>query len=136
MLERLDFLFSYWIFAWYILYELRIVSYNPKGALFLALLENMVGIMFMAYYSYSYLMLFFIIIIVIKVLPLWSIRNTPYHVRDVYATLVLLCIYLLWVYSNTKNINIVNIIKSRISKIKNNKPIGPIMMFYDRLRNK
>ena len=136
MLERFDFLFSYWIFAWYILYELRIVSYNPKGALVLALLENMIGLMFMAYYSYSYLMLFFIIFIVLKVLPLWLIRNTPYHVRDVYATIVLFCIYLLWVYINAKNTNIVNLIKTQISNIKKNKPLGPIMMFYDRLRNK
>ena len=40
--DRFDFIFSYWIFIWYILYELKIVSYNPKGALVFALVENLI----------------------------------------------------------------------------------------------
>jgi hypothetical protein len=125
MLQQFHYLFSYWIFAWYILYELQLVSYNPKGALMAALLMNMVEMSIMLYYSYSHLFLFMIIIFIGKVLPLWSVIHIPFYKRDLYASIVLFCIYLLWISIN--KVDVVKIIKLQLHNIKQNKPIGPMM---------
>ncbi len=37
---RLDLMFSYWLFIWYILYEIEITEYNPKAWLIFALISN------------------------------------------------------------------------------------------------
>lgn len=37
---RLDYVFSYWIFAWYLLYIAKITKYNPKFVLILGIIEN------------------------------------------------------------------------------------------------
>ena len=37
---RLDFIFSYWIFLWYILYFFTIVKYSPKFILYVAMIDN------------------------------------------------------------------------------------------------
>ena len=47
--NRFDFVFSYWIFAWYILYICNIVKYNPKWALTIGLVEN-IGILFLMFF--------------------------------------------------------------------------------------
>jgi hypothetical protein len=128
MLQQFHYLFSYWIFIWYVLYELQLVSYNPKGALIVAFLENIIGLCVMIYYSYSYMNYFILINFFFKVLPLWSIIYTPYYKKDLYATIVLFCIYLLWLYINKLNIlDFLKIIKLQIYNIKHNKPIGPLM---------
>ena len=131
MLQQFYYHFSYWIFTWYVLYELGIVSYNPKGALIIALLANIVIICTMIYYSYSYVINFKIIIFIEKVLPLWSVIHTPYHKRDVYATLILFCIYLLWISIN--KIDVFQISRLQIHNIQQNKPIGPIMYLIKKL---
>ena len=82
----------------------------------------------MIYYSYSYMNYFILINFFFKVLPLWSIIYTPYYKKDLYATIVLFCIYLLWLYINKLNIlDFLKIIKLQIYNIKHNKPIGPLM---------
>ena len=39
---RVDLVFSYWIYAWFILYFLNYIKYSPKFALTLGLLDNIV----------------------------------------------------------------------------------------------
>ena len=43
-MNRIDFVFSYWIFLWYILYEFKITQYNPKWALTFGLIENIFAV--------------------------------------------------------------------------------------------
>ena len=37
---RFDFVFSYWIFAWYLLYMAKIVQPSPKLVILLGIIEN------------------------------------------------------------------------------------------------
>ena len=128
MLERFDFLFSYWIFTWYIFYELKFVSYNPKGAIVLALVVNIIGLLMMWYYSYVYIFYFFILIIILKGIPLWRVFHDPYSMKDVYATIILFFIYIIWI--SIHRINIVPVIQNQLENIKKNKPMGPIMYLF------
>lgn len=125
MLNRYDFIFSYWIFAWYVLYELQLVSYNPKGVLLLALIENVIILGMLFYYSNPYILSFCIVNFFIKVIPLWRVWNTPYRRRDVYATLVLFCVYVVWVWIHDNHI--LNTVQQKLNNVKQKKPIGPMI---------
>lgn len=124
MVERFDFVFSFWIFVWYILYELRLVSYNPKGILIVSLIENLIGAGIMVYYSYSYIISFCILMLIMKIIPLWRVWNTPYRLKDVYATFILFGIYCVWIFVNQQKPY--NVVLEQLNNIKQNKPIGPI----------
>jgi len=37
---RIDLVFSYWVYFWYILYAFKITNYSPKFPLILGLIDN------------------------------------------------------------------------------------------------
>lgn len=135
MTIRFDYVFSYWIFAWYVLYEIGIVEYNPKFALTIGIIENILVLLFMIYCKNSliYIFLFCIVNFVIKVIPLWRLRNTNYYQDDIIASFMLFIIYLFWLLFN--RINIKGMMQNSIKSIKMNRPNLPfiklISKYYD-----
>jgi hypothetical protein len=132
MTERYDFVFSYWIFAWFILFELKLVAYNPKIALIVGLIINCLQFMFMVYWLNSIfgIISFFVINLFIKIIPLYLIFNTKTSSIDIYAMIGLFFIYLLWLYVN--NIDFYKLIKEEYNNIIHNLPIGPFMHFVNK----
>jgi hypothetical protein len=132
MIHRFDFVFSYWIFVWYVLYECKIVSYNPKIALFLALIHNLLRLSIMIYFNNSiiYILLFILIQLCIKVYPLWSLRNVSSSPNDIYAMIGLFAIYNGWLWLN--NENIVHLHKTAYYSIKHNTISTPIIYLVDK----
>ena len=108
---RIDLVFSYWIFIWYLLYILNIVKYNPKLALLLAIIVNLIVIILMIYYKnpLSIIVSFCLINLFIKIIPFISLIETKYELKDFYALIVSFIIFLLWRKMNTSN-NIHNVI--------------------------
>ena len=106
MLYRIDLVFSYWIFVWYLLYVLHIVKYNPKFAIIIGIIENIVMFLTMIYFGSSYETLFnFIIInIFIKLIPYYTLIQTSISYNDIKVTILLFLIYSIWVYINGKSI--------------------------------
>jgi len=102
---RIDLVFSYWIFIWYILYILKIVKYNPKIALLIAIIVNGIVILLMIYYKHpaSAIISFCLINIFIKIIPFISLIETKYELKDFYALIVSFIIFLLWRKMNTSN---------------------------------
>jgi hypothetical protein len=133
---RLDLLFSYWLFIWYILYEIEITKYNPKAWLIFALISNSYVIFFMIYFKRFYKLLLFVIAVsIFKVLPLWTLRNTIIYMKDIIAGVVLFFIYYAWLNYNNKNIYI--LYKQFYISIKyNNLKNTPTMYFLNSLKNK
>lgn len=123
---RFDYVFSYWIFAWFLLYYLGFTSYNPKIALILALIENIGILGSMIYFnnSFIYIFLFCIINFFIKVLPIWLLRKTKYEWNDVYAMIALFLIYILWLLVN--KVDFKKYASDRYSQIKTNRPAAPL----------
>lgn len=99
---RSDFIFSYWIFAWFLLYFFNIVKYSPKFVIILGLIENCFLLLFLIIYkSTLYKIIKFIVInTIIKVIPLYLVWNDKIIKRDIYATIILFLIYLVWIYLN------------------------------------
>jgi hypothetical protein len=127
--DRFDFVFSYWIFFWYICYELRITKYNPIFAFLFGVLENIGVLLLMIYYknSYDHLLLFCFIVFVFKIIQLCTLRNTSYSWKDIYVIFVYFLVYILWLFFN--HVNFTSFNNNQLNNIKNNKPLGPLMLF-------
>lgn len=101
---RIDFIFSYWLFFWFLLYKLNIVIYNPYLGLIIALIVNsFMFILFLSYKNYYKAFLFVIINFIIKIIPIYLLRNTSTQKKDIYALFILYNLYLIYKYLFDKN---------------------------------
>jgi hypothetical protein len=106
MALRIDLVFSYWIFFWYILYALKVTKYSPKLIIGLGIIENFIMLLLMFYYKTKKetIIKFIIINFFIKIVPFYMVLNDKIKLTDIYATIVLFVIYSLWVYLNGETI--------------------------------
>lgn len=103
---RTDLIFSYWIFVWYLLYIFNYTTYNPKFALMLGLIDNIIMLILMLYYNTSKrtVIIFILVNTLIKVLPLYYLRKYVVKWKDIYFTSVLFVIFILWLHLNKQNL--------------------------------
>ena len=127
MIPRFDLAFSYWIFTWYLLYICKIIKYNPLFFLIIAFIENIIYLALLIYYKNSllYIFLFIFINFFIKVIPIWTLRNTQFNYDDIDIGIILFFIYLCWLYFNNK-LNI-NSLTQLLNSIKKRTPVSPIL---------
>jgi hypothetical protein len=132
-ITRFDFVFSYWIFAWYLIYELKYIKYNPKFALTIGLIQNIIGLIFMFFYKNSLVVIFLFCFInfFIKVIPLWRLHKTKYNWSQVFYTILFYIIYSFWLLLN--GTNPYQVITKSYEQIKKNEPIGPISSYLNQL---
>lgn len=107
---RFDFIFSYWIFAWFLLYVFGIISYNPKLFIIIALLINILEFLLLLFYRtpMKTVIYFTIIIFILKILPLYWLKNTTIQLNDIPASVVLFIIYIVWLYINRTDVIRIN----------------------------
>ena len=103
---RADLVFSYWIYVWYILYALKITTFSPKFPLVLGLIDNIIMLVLMLVYGTSRetISYFLIINTLIKVVPLYYLRNEQIKWRDVYFTVFLFIIFIIWLHLNKQSL--------------------------------
>jgi hypothetical protein len=106
MEERLDFVFSYWIFVWYLLYSIRIVPYTPRFVLLLGIVQNIILLFFMTKNgsTLSTIAKFIVINIVIKIIPYYTVKDDNITERDIIISILLFFIYCLWLYVNKETL--------------------------------
>lgn len=100
---RFDFVFSYWLFAWFLLYQFKIITlYNPFGALLVALAYNVGGLFYLLYYQYATfdIIVFIILNFCIKVVPILCIRDKTVRKKDILSTITLYCLFIGWLKIN------------------------------------
>lgn len=130
---RLDFIFSYWIFFWYLLYLFGLVTqYNPKFAIVCGLIENILILFFMLYFHtrIKLILLFIIMSILLKIIPLYTLWNTKIKWHDIQMTFLLFFIYLFWTYINNQKYN--DFMKRTQELIIHNKNTLPGMRFLEK----
>jgi hypothetical protein len=103
---RPDLVFSYWVYLWYILYALKITNFSPKFPLILGLLDNIIMLILMLLYGTSKETIFYFILIntIIKVVPLYYLRNEPLKMKDIYFTIILFLIFIIWLHLNKNSL--------------------------------
>ena len=102
MALRPDFIFSYWIFVWYILYIFGILPYNPKLAILLAISINIIMFVLMIYYKTRILYIFNFILInfFIKILPYYTLIREKIYIQDLKPLAIIFIVYSVWLYMN------------------------------------
>jgi hypothetical protein len=101
MLQRFDYVFSYWLFVWYLVYEFGLVPFNPLPFLAASAIINLFQ------FSTGLIAnpgLFILINIFIKVIPIYLLLKVPVRSVDVQAGFVYLLMYLVWMYMNRENL--------------------------------
>lgn len=103
---RADLVFSYWIYVWYILYAFKITTFSPKFPLILGLIDNIIMLFLMLVYGTSKRTIFYFIIIntLIKVVPLYYLKNESIKMKDIYFTIFLFIIFVLWLHLNRQSL--------------------------------
>jgi len=120
-----SYLFSYWIFAWFVFYcvakdfsKTIKTHLNPTIALYFALIENLVMLLIITIKNPKiYIIVYFIItIFLFKIVPLWYLRNDAPNIPNDFLVLIALFIfYNLYLYS--QNTNIIKVYKQTASSI-------------------
>lgn len=131
---RLDFIFSYWIFFWYLLYICGLVGdYNPKFAIICGLIENGFLLLLMMVFrtNLRFILLFVAMMIPLKIIPLYTLWNTKMQWSDIYFTFALFLAYLVWTYINNQKIG--DFIENTRNLILHNKNTLPGMKLLDKM---
>ena len=107
-LLRSDFILSYWILAWFILYIIGIVRTSPFFATLLGTMENIGSVIYFIFMGASpYNIIKFIIInAIIKGLPLWYmiVRGHTITRSSIIATVLMIVMYYTWLLMNNMNL--------------------------------
>jgi len=121
-MNNLSVIFSIWIFVWYLLYLCNLTNYNPKFAIIIGIISNVLVILLMIYYNTKLkpMILFIIIMCLIKLIPIYTIWNTTITKKDIIATFILFVLYLFFLKLNNKSLLIeLYIIKKVVIENKN-----------------
>ena len=132
---RADLVFSYWIYFWYILYAFKITNFSPKFPLILGLLDNIIMLFLMLLYGTSKRTIFYFIIIntLIKVVPLYYLINEKLKIKDIYFTIFLFGIFILWLHINKQSL--VGNLKLIHDSLLYGKDKTPFMAFIKKFQN-
>ncbi len=107
-LLRSDFILSYWILAWFILYIIGVVRTSPLFPTLLGAIENIGSVIYFIFMGASpYNIIKFIIInAIIKGLPLWYmiVRGHTITRSSIIATGLMVGLYYTWLLMNNMNL--------------------------------
>ena len=115
---RFDFIFSYWIVIWFLIYYFidssnsKIVQFiknnmNPIFGLGMALLENIITFIFIvrSHFEWWFFFVFIFMMGSIKILPIYLLRNTKINIIPNLATLgVIFMLYNIYLLANDTNV--------------------------------
>ena len=98
--------FSNWILLWFILYYFKLISFSPKFAILMGILENTIMLISLLIWGKSIksIIIFIIINVIIKILPFYYLRNESYILTDIYFTFGLFFVYNIWLYINNQTL--------------------------------
>jgi hypothetical protein len=141
---RFDYLFSYWIFAWFLVFYFVdkgttagkwIYKYlNPTIALWIALMESLVTFVYLLilHPRLDYTIKMLAMMFFIKAFPLYLIRRYPIHWKnDILVTLILFAIYNVYLYFN--DTNVIDIYRRTFTAFKEGTNQTPLFSLMDSL---
>lgn len=103
---RLDFIFSYWIFAWFLLYIIGLINTPPKFLLIVGFVINLIELayLFIEKVSVYNLVKFSVINTFLKVIPLYFVYQIKITQYEIMLSSCLLLLYFMWLYIHKVNV--------------------------------
>jgi hypothetical protein len=103
---RPDLVFSYWIYIWFLLYVFKIINFSPKFPLIIGLIDNIIMLIMMFLYGTNYITILYFIVIntLIKIIPLYYLWREPIKLKDIYFTVILAFVFILWLHINKESL--------------------------------
>lgn len=129
-----DKILSYWVLIWYILYIFKIIHINPKFALIMGLLINIIMLFLIVRVSDIVNILYFSIIMSItKIIPILTLWNSKIHITDIYYTGIVVFTYCIWLFVTKSIYNPITALKQSVTSYK---PTNPGMFLLHSLFDK
>lgn len=142
---RFDYLFSYWIVIWFLIYYFiqpshsKIVQFirnnmNPTIGLLIALLENIITFIFIvnSHFEWWFFFVFIFMMVSIKILPIYLLRNTKIHlIPNIISLISIFFIYNVYLLVN--NTNIYEIYDKTIQSFKDGNDQTPLFQLMHQL---
>jgi len=130
---RIDLVFSYWVYIWFILYIFHFTTYSPKFALIFGVIDNFVMLIFMLYFrsKIKTIILFIVINTFIKVFPLYYLRNQNIQMKDIYFTCGLFLAFIVWLHINKQSLT--GNLKIIYDSLLYNKSQTPLMSLFSQI---
>lgn len=106
VLEHYSYIFSYWLFVWYLLYLFDITKYNPKLILQFALLHNIIVLIYQMLLNENICSngVFICGMIYLKVIPLYTIKDTEVNCYDIRMSVFVYLLFLIWLKIRNKHL--------------------------------
>ena len=124
-----DFIFSYWIFTWFLFYYFRLTDFNPLFALISGLTFNSFQLIsYLFYKNYKKAFYFIIVNIIIKIIPIILIYNHKIVFKDIYFTFLLFIIFIIYSKIFRKNQ-----LKSFMNSLKTKKIDSPFSLLLEKI---
>lgn len=124
--------FSYWIFGWFLCYQIGATKYNPFSWLCIALFIGIIAIFYMFFFQNDWLniSLFCLEYFIIKVCPILLLWGSVIRWNDFQAGLLLfVCIYIPYLAWNRKLIYPTNPYFKSLYLISKNQPATSFVRF-------
>jgi len=135
MALRFDLVLSYWIFAWYLLYIIKVISYSPKLMILLGIIENTLLLLIMFYYGSNMktITYFIVVNLFIKIIPFYTLKNEKIQSREIKGSIIFLLIYLAWVYINGQSV--IKYYKNILDSLIHNKNETPFIALITKIKS-
>lgn len=106
VLESYSYIFSYWLFIWYLLFIFDITKYNPKLILQFALLHNIIVLIYQMLMNENICAngIFICGMIYLKVIPLYTIKDTKVNCYDLRVSVLVYLLFLGWLKIRNKEL--------------------------------
>jgi hypothetical protein len=136
-----DYLFSYWIFAWFILFILCIKStfvktyFNPRFALLIALFANILIFIYFLFHNATIpvLLKYILVIILFKIIPLFLLRKEKVRwFNEISIAVIIFIIYCMYIKSN--NIYLYDVIEQTAINILHDTNNTPFFRLLETIR--
>ena len=97
-MARIDIFFTSWIIIWFILYYINLFPYNPKIVVISALIVCIIILFTMIYNNVNklYICSFISILLLTKLLPYYFLKDTICNEIDIYFSIIIFMIYLIY----------------------------------------
>lgn len=143
-----DLIFSYWIYAWFIIYYIIITvsitktniiiqNANPFIILYIALIENILSLfyLFFSTYDLSISFVYLLMLLLLKVLPIYLLTSVKAPINifsNIVITILIVLIYFLYV-EVINSISVIKLYKNIMNSIIMKKNNTPFFHIYSKL---